>query len=212
MSSYKAFSNSGPLSRSEDEDLLVWFNKNLPKKRDSMLDFGCGYGTWTSQIANLGGFQAVKIIEPDNKAFEFTTSLLGDLSDQNNDTFDLVVSFAVLELFDIETQLSYLQDFKSQLTSPNGRIFLLYNFYHPFSIRWILLTILGLGNAKKFHLNNRFQRSFLKFSGFKKVCDEAGLNISDWYSPNLFRGYGPSSRKIKIPNIFSTVFVVLEPN
>lgn len=204
------FRNSGPMPESKDEKLLNWIKSNLPKKRQSLYDFGAGYGTWTKQIADLGAFTDVNITEPDNVAYNYTKKTLGDKFNSSLEKYDLIISFAVLELLDLSTNSAQLKKFKDLLETERSKILILYNFYHRWSLRWILLWLVSLGNPKEYHQTKKFHRSYLSFKDFSRICDDNGFSISDWYAPSFYRGRGPSSKFLKMPWLFSTVFLALE--
>ena len=204
------FANTGPLPESKDEKLLTWIEANLPENRKSLLDFGAGYGTWTKQIAELGTFAKVNIIEPDQMAFDYTRKALGKKFHSSAKSYDLILAFAVLELLDLDENSSQLAKFSNLLDSDKSKVLILYNFYHKWSIRWILFWLVSLGNPRKYHQTKKFHRSYLSFRDFSEICDENGFKIKDWYAPSFFRGRGPSSKFLRVPGLFSTVFLVLE--
>ena len=86
----------------------------------------------------------------------------------------------------------------------------MYNFYHPFSIRWLLFAIIGKGNSKNYHDTKKFTRSYIKYSDFQVILNKCGLEVVDWYAPNLYRGFGPSSKFINLKYLYSNIFLSLK--
>ena len=205
-----SFKNIGQLPQCEDISLLNWIHSQFPVKTVSMYDYGCGYGTWTKQLSELGNFDAVNVFDPDIKAKENAILLLSQKFNENIDKFDFIMLFAVLELLSIEEQEEILIRLVDKMEDSSSRMMVMYNFYHPFNIRWLLFAILGNGSPTNYHNTKKFKRSYLNYSDFQVLLNKCGLEVVDWYSPSLYRGFGPSSKFINCKYVYSNIFLSLK--
>jgi 2-polyprenyl-3-methyl-5-hydroxy-6-metoxy-1,4-benzoquinol methylase len=101
-------------------------------KGNSLLDFGTGSGILLGKIAELrpdtilygydNSFDFVKLAIENNKKFK-NVSIIGDLNEIPDITFDNVSCFEVLEHLDLNTQIEAIRQMKSKLKK-DGRIIL----------------------------------------------------------------------------------------
>lgn len=129
-------SNSGVLDE-DFQQMRPIFQKNydrwLPVSRDaSILDFGCGYGTFLRYL-NKNGFTRLRGIDPDPRCFaaakkncqaelDNSANTLAYL-EKNPAAFDFIASFRVANYFEREEILAYFSALRTALKE-GGRLLL----------------------------------------------------------------------------------------
>lgn len=147
MSNWESFWSSNPdlfgtvMEKNAAFFVEILMNKNLIKSEDSILDYGCGFGSLANQLKNrVGAYIGVDISEKcihycqqkfkETRSFHFTTidsggatSGLTELIDQSN-KFDAIIILSVIQYFpNLDKVENLLKDAK-KLLSPGGKIIL----------------------------------------------------------------------------------------
>lgn len=206
----KKFQNNGRLKPYNNSALNKWLAECFDCQIHDLYDFGCGYGTWSSKIAKLSNAKHIYVKDIDEKAEKEAKDFLGASEASNEDKFDLIMSFAVLELLSEQQNADILSEFRSKLKSDESSILIMYNFFHILNLRWIIFAILGLGDPKGYHNTHRFERNYLTLKQFERICNAEGLYIKKWFAPRLFQFVPLSSKFLPIPSLYQTIFIHLK--
>lgn len=208
------FQNVGPLvvaklaSRLEKRFTLL-FGAGLPR----VLDYGCGYGGWIRYIMSINPRTRYRAIDIDQDALAYTRELYPANYDGEMSQFDTVMAFGLFELIPVEEQERLLEEFKTML-APGGTLLLQYNIYNPFSIRWILLWLVSFGRARRYHLEQKYYRTFLTISQIDAMFARHGYRIvaceTDRLSPFLPAALDRALRAIfRSRHFYSTLYYFL---
>lgn len=211
----KEFKNIGALKLVVPDHLQKFFSRNIDDKSTPMiLDYGCGYGSWTLFFGQQFNNFHASVYDPDREAEAYTKNLLGEhLVEAAN--FDYILIFAVLELLPREVQIQVLRKLKSQL-KPQGKIIVLYNVYNALSLRWLVFSLLSLGRPTAYHENKKFHRSYLSADNVEQMFTECGFRIRDWETTGLYPKLPQTvnnffARNVRWKKIYSTIFYCIEP-
>ncbi|MEN8241566.1 MAG: methyltransferase domain-containing protein [Chloroflexota bacterium] len=158
----------------------------LPKQGMSILDVGCGTGTY------LEFFQRYKCslagIDTSPAMLELAKERLGDTADLRlgsatempypDESFDLVVSMLVLHEMDHPVRLGTLKEIKRVL-KPDGRVLLIdFNPGKPEGLEgWRTKMIIFFSELAAGRAHFRNYRDFMRINGLKGLVEPAGFNI-----------------------------------
>lgn len=165
----------------------------------NILDWGCGNALWPFGLFKGASITGVEISKKNlsyaklnSKINGFEHKFKGLLVDQavkklKNDSFDHAISFALVELLDVDAfKFTFSKIYK--LLKPGGKLFITHHNYRSISVAYLPWVIRG---------------------GFKTFTKRTGLNISKkstrevtsdfinlGYSVSEFGGYGPYPSKL----------------
>lgn len=182
----------------------------------TLLDFGCGYGSWIEYLFTHYKSFYYQVYDIDSSAENHAKNLFPEYYNSQTDKFDIILVFALLELFSYDEQKKLLLKLKNKIKS-NGRIILQYNVYNILSLRWILFYILSLGKPIQHHEKRKFHRSYLTIKEVEKLCQESGYSIEDWGRGYFYTRF-PTwlnnfvDKLIKSKKFYPTIFYVLKSN
>lgn len=171
------FQNSGPLAVTKlaprlQKQFRLLFAAGTPR----IHDYGCGYGGWIKYIMSINPRTRYRATDIDQDALSYTRGLFPANCDEEMSQFDVVMAFGLFELIPVEEQERLLDEFRNML-APGGTLLLQYNVYNPFSIRWILLSLVSFGHAKRFHLERKYFRTFLTIPQIDSMFLRHGYDI-----------------------------------
>jgi cyclopropane fatty-acyl-phospholipid synthase-like methyltransferase len=175
----KEFQNVGYFGVKPFPRLVRFFKRHISGAR-SIYDHGCGYGGWTSYLAELTDAR-VAIYDPDVKAQEHTKKLLGESYTECKGPFDAIICFGVLELLEREAQVNLLKEFRQKL---KGSLLVQYNVYNPLALRWLAIR-LSKGDPVSWHERHRFHRSYLSRKEVECLFIEAGFSVVERCMPSV---------------------------
>jgi ubiquinone/menaquinone biosynthesis C-methylase UbiE len=165
---------------------LIGLRMFLPKKGMSILDVGCGTGTF------LEFYQRFKChlsgIDTSPAMLEIAKARLGDSAELRlgsatempymDQSFDLVVSMLVLHEMDQEVRLRTLDEIKRVLKK-DGRVLLID--FNPGKTEgfegWRTKTIIFLSELAAGREHFRNYRHFMRIDGLKSLANDTGLQI-----------------------------------
>lgn len=173
------FQNAGPLTIKVSRSLKRFFSRNISNS-GLMYDHGCGYGGWTKYISDTFDMNAA-IFDPDSDAHNYTKNLISNRFSNAEGPFDTIICFGVLELLEEADQELLLKKFKSSL---KGKLLVQYNFYNPFSLRWMILRLKN-GDPIKWHEENRFHRTYFSRNHIENIFMKSGFKIVEKCHPNI---------------------------
>lgn len=182
----------------------------------TFFDMGCGRGDWAGFLIDRYGlkFDCFDVDKSNEQIAKdrFAEYLVAEEADSQH--FDVVFVSFVTEFVPPEEMHEFVNQIRSKL-KPDGKVYLSSAFYAPFSLKWLIYRILGIGNPQQYFLRNKYIRNFMTQkevlsyfigAGFKVVTSTRGS-----LAPRLPRLLDRVARAlIPFPLFYDTAYFILE--